>query len=136
MKHLPIKSLGKLLSLAESASREEATSGPKTCAEAIDRIRRRIAQPEFDTGSARLNIELFLSALSREERSDIAALCAIGDRKLETFEFAWRYHGHADSDIPFLFSRKIDLHDSLIRGLKRFGESHANTAGDTGDAAA
>lgn len=138
---LSIPTLGTILRLADRVTaqnnreREEDGEGGD-CEKTIERIRARLvgnrAKPRAESA-----LEAGLETLSSEERKDFVGLYGLGRNAFDTHAEAREHSGHRLDLIPWELSRRTDLHESLINGLKRLGESHEDTATEhnEGDAA-
>lgn len=118
---IPLRSLGKLLCLAERAEHERM-GNTKTTAEEIAASRRKFEAKTtgtFEDHSAERDIFLFLQALSNEEKRDVAALFCLGRHAADDFETLRANPGLTLEDIPYHLSDKRDLERSLIEGIKR-----------------
>lgn len=127
---LSIPTLGMILWLADRVTaqnvrecEEDGGDNGKT----IKRIRARLAG-NLDTPRAESALEAFLETLCNDERMDLVGLYGLGRWAFDTHAEAREHSGHRLDLIPWELSRRTDLHDSVVNGLKRLGESHEDTA--------
>lgn len=137
---LSIPTLGKILRLADLVTAQnvresEEDGGGGDCGKTIDRIQASLDENHAMPRAER-DLELIFEALPHQELRECDALYRFGRSESDTFEFLCENPRETVEMIPWTLSQKTDLHDSLINGLKRLGESHAKTAVDTGETAA
>ena len=127
---LSLQTLGKILWLADRVtaqnlreSEEDGGDNGKT----IKRIRATLAG-NLATPRAESALEAFLETLCNDERMDLVGLYCLGRWAFDTHSEAREHSGHRLELIPWILSQRTDLHDSVITGLKRLGESHEPTA--------
>ena len=136
---LSLQTLGKILWLADRVEaqnlRESEEDGGDT-GKTIKRIRATLAG-NLATPRAESALEAFLETLCNDERMDLVGLYGLGRWAFDTHAEAREHSGHRLDVIPWELSRRTDLHDSVVNGLKRLGESHEDTATEhnEGDAA-
>ena len=127
---LSLQTLGKILWLADHVTaqivREREEDGGDN-GKTIERIRATLAG-NLATPRAESALEAFLETLSNEERKDLVGLYCLGRSAFDTHTEAREHSGHRLDLIPWELSRRTDLHDSVVNGLKRLGESHEDTA--------
>lgn len=127
---LSLQTLGKILWLADRVEaqnlRESEEDGGDT-GKTIKRIRATLAG-NLATPRAESALEAFLETLCNDERMDLVGLYGLGRWAFDTHAEAREHSGHRLDVIPWELSRRTDLHDSVVNGLKRLGESHEDTA--------
>ncbi len=138
---LSLQTLGKILWLADHVTAQnvrerEEDGGSGDCSKTIARLRASLAG-NLATPRAESALEAFLETLCNADRMDLVGLYGLGRRAFDTHAEAREHSGHRLDLIPWELSRRTDLHESLINGLKRLGESHEDTATEhnEGDAA-
>ncbi len=122
-KRLSIVSLGKLLCLAEVAKKkQEEVTGTmaQQCADSLRETRDRAAG--IETHSPERDVELFLRSLHDEAKRDVLGLFYLGRNAGDNFNGLRVNTGVNLEVMPWFIAGKVDLHDSLIKGLKRFAE--------------
>ena len=134
---LSIPTLGTILRLADRVTaqnnreREEDGEGGD-CEKTIERIRASLtdnrAKPRAES-----DLEAGLETLSNQERTDLVGLYGLGRWAFDTRAEAREHSGHRLDLIPWILAQRTDLHDSVVNGLKRLGESHEATATEHGD---
>ena len=129
---LSIPTLGKIFRLADRVTAQnvresEEDGGGGDCGKTIDRIRATLAENRAKP-CAESALEAFLETLSHEERKDLVGLYCLGRRAFDTHAEAHEHSGHPLELIPWILSQRTDLHDSVVNGLKRLGESPEATA--------
>ena len=127
---LSLQTLGKILWLADRVEaqnlRESEEDGGDT-GKTIKRIRATLAG-NLATPRAESALEAFLETLCNDERMDLVGLYGLGRWAFDTHAEAREHSGHRLDVIPWELSRRTDLHDSVVNGLKRLGDSHEDTA--------
>ena len=112
---------------AQNARESEADGGGGDCGKTIARLRASLAGT-LATPRAESDLEAFLETLCNAERMDLVGLYCLGRWAFDTHAEAREHSGHRLDLIPWELSRRTDLHDSVVNGLKRLGESHEDTA--------
>jgi hypothetical protein len=125
MKNLPLKSLGKLLRLAENNANKRAEDIRPVEEKLEEHIRDITAQLNrtYEKQSPERDIELFLSALSDEEKKDVIALFYFGQHAGDDFDYLREHSLLSLKEMPWFLADKRSLHDCLIEGLNRLGDS-------------
>lgn len=121
--HLALKSLGKLLRLAERLERERAEESRDT-RQSTDHLMREleeVAAGVFERQSAERNLNLFLESLNEDEKKDVIALFYLG-RDEGDFKALRDRPPIPTSHISSQLVPKTDLESSLIEGLKKLAE--------------
>lgn len=132
---LSLQTLGKILWLADrvtAQNRRESEEDGGDNAKTIERIRATLAGP-LATPRAESALEAFLETLCNDERMDLVGLYCLGRWAFDTHAEAREHSGHRLDVIPCELSRRTDLHDSVVNGLKRLGESHEAEATEHND---
>ena len=129
---LSLQTLGKILCLADHVTAQnvrerEEDGGGGDCGKTIARLRASLVGT-LATPRAESDLEAFLETLSNDERMDLVGLYCLGRWAFDTHAEAREHSGHRLDLIPWELSRRPDLHDSVVNGLKRLGESHEDTA--------
>lgn len=124
MKHLKLKTIGKLLRLAQ-LMKQERMDDDRSPTERIEAIRRRTSEKVagiYEGVSAKRNLHLFLESLSDAEKREVSALFYFGRHALDDLEYEIAHPALALDQVAYHLSDKTDLHDSIIEGIKRLGE--------------
>ena len=134
---LSIPTLGTILRLADRVTaqnnreREEDGEGGD-CEKTIERIRASLTD-NLATPRAESDLEAGLETLSNQDRTDLVGLYGLGRWAFDTRAEAREHSGHRLDLIPWILAQRTDLHDSVVNGLKRLGESHEATATEHGE---
>ena len=132
---LSLQTLGKILWLADrvtAQNRRESEEDGGDNGKTIERIRATLAG-NLATPRAESDLEAGLETLSNEERKDLVGLYCLGRSAFDTHADAREHSGHRLDIIPWILSQRTDLHGSVVKGLKRLGESHEATATENGE---
>lgn len=137
---LSLQTLGKILWHADRVTDQnvresEEDGGGGDCGKTIDRIRARLAGT-LATPRAESALEAFLETLSNDERKDLVGLYCLGRRAFDAHADARENSGHRLDLIPWILSHRTDLHDSVVKGLKRLGEENGKLIAESGETAA